>query len=110
MPKRRIAHSMAYVTAPDHETARRIARSIVEQRLAACANFWPIESTFWWRGEREDAAEFVVVFKTRDALLGKLIDSVRVMHPSEVPCIVSYPMGPALREYLAWIDAETVQR
>jgi len=60
---------MAYVTAPDRTTARKIARTIVERRLAACANLWPVESIYRWRGHREETGEFVIVFKTRKALL-----------------------------------------
>jgi periplasmic divalent cation tolerance protein len=101
---------MAYVTAPDRATARKISRAILDQRLAACANFWPVESVYRWRGTREEPREFVIVFKTRTALLRKLIAAVRRIHPYEVPCIVTYPMGPALPAYLAWIDAETAQR
>lgn len=110
MAKRRTPHSMAYVTAPDRESATKIARSIVDRRLAACANFWPVESAYWWRGNREESPEFVIVFKTRSSLLPELIAAVRREHPSEVPCIVSYPMGPGLPAYLAWIDEETDQR
>ncbi len=101
---------MAYVTAPNREVARRIARTVVERRLAACANLWPIESRYWWKGALEESNEFVIVFKTRRSLLRKLIAAVRRVHPYEVPCIVTYPMGPALTEYLEWIDAETAQR
>ncbi len=107
---RRAGHAMAYVTAPDLKTARAIAQTIVEKRLEACANVWPIESTYRWKGAIEHANEFSIVFKTRRDLLKKLIAAVRAEHPYEVPCIVSYPMGPALPEYLAWIDAETAQR
>jgi periplasmic divalent cation tolerance protein len=83
---------------------------VVERRLAACANVWPAESMYWWKGALEETAEFVIVFKTRRSLLRKLIAAVRAIHPYEVPCIVSYPMGDALPEYLDWIDAETAQR
>ena len=110
MARRRAAHAMAYVTAPDRATARDIARAVLDRRLAACANLWPVESVYRWHGKRQETNEFVIVFKTRAALLPKLIGEVRRLHPSEVPCIVSYPMGPALDEYLDWIDAETVQR
>jgi len=110
MARRRAAHAMAYVTAPDRATARDIARAVVDRRLAACANLWPVESVYRWHGKREETSEFVIVFKTRAALLPKLIGEVHRLHPSEVPCIVSYPMGRALDEYLDWIDAETVQR
>lgn len=110
MVKRHVPHAMAYVTAPDRTTARRIARAVVDRRLAACANLWPVESVYRWRGTREETREFVIVFKTRQALLKSLIAAVSRMHPYEVPCIVSYPMGPALAEYLKWIDAETAHR
>jgi len=49
-PRRPAAHAMAYVTAPDLETARSIARAVVGRRLAACANLWPIESMYRWKG------------------------------------------------------------
>src|SRR6267378_4191239 len=95
-------HAMAYVTVPDRTTARKISRAVLDQRLAACANFWPVESIYRWRGSREEAHEFVLVFKTRQSLLKKLIVEVRRMHPDDVPCIVSYPMGPALGSFLDW--------
>jgi len=104
---RQTGHAMAYVTVPDRTTARKISRAVLEQRLAACANFWPAESIYRWRGSRQETREFVIVFKTRKSLLKKLIAAVRRLHPYDVPCIVTYPMGPALPEYLAWIDAET---
>ena len=110
MARRRIPHAMAYVTAPDRETARTIARVVVERRLAACANYWPVESRYWWQGTQEETSEFVIIFKTRRSLVRKLIAAVRSVHPAEVPCIVSYPMGAAFPEYLSWIDAETAQR
>ncbi len=110
MASRRIPHAMAYVTAPDRRTARTIARVVIERRLAACANYWPVESRYWWQGTQEETNEFVIIFKTRRSLVRKLIAAVRSVHPAEVPCVVSYPMGPALPEYLKWIDAETAQR
>ena len=110
MARRRAAHAMAYVTAPDRTTARDIARAVLDRRLAACANLWPVESIYRWHGKREETSEFVIVFKTRRSLVRKLIAAVQRVHPAEVPCIVSYPMGPALPAYLSWIDAETAQR
>jgi len=110
MPKPRSPHAMAYVTAPDLRTARRIGRTIVRKRLAACANLWPIESMYWWKDKLDDAREVVIVFKTRAALVRRLIEAVRALHPYEIPCIVSYRMGDALPAYTNWIDRETVQR
>src|SRR5438552_17137417 len=110
MARRRAAHAMAYVTAPDRATARDIARAVLDRRLAACANLWPVESVYRWHGKREEANEFVIVFKTRAERLRKLIGEVRRLHPSEVRCIGSYPTGTALDEYRDWIGVGTVQR
>src|SRR2546425_10224363 len=110
MAPRRVPHSMAYVTAPDRDTARSIARTAVERRLAACANIWPAESMYRGKGTLEEAEEFVIVFKTRRSLIRKLIAAVRAVHPYEVACIVSYPMGAAVPAVVAWVDAETAQR
>src|SRR5206468_10600818 len=110
MARRRAAHAMAYVTAPDRATARDIARAVLDRRLAACANLWPVESVYRWHGKRQETNEFVIVIKTRAALLPKLIGVVRRLHPSEVPCIVSYPLGLALDEYHHSIAADTVPR
>lgn len=100
-------HGMAYVTAPDRATARRIARAVLESRLAACANLMAAESLYWWRGAIEEAQEVVVVFKTRRALLGRLIAAVRDVHPYDVPCAVGYGMVASLPAYARWIDEST---
>ncbi len=98
---------MAYVTAPDRRSAQRIARTVLEARLAACANLVPIDSLYWWHGSLERAKEFLVIFKTRKPLARRLIAAVRAVHPYEVPCVVTYPMQEAFAPYLAWIDRET---
>ncbi len=98
---------MAYVTAPDRRAAKRIARTVLDRKLAACANLLPAESLYWWEGQIEEAKEIVVVFKTRRVLLHRLIDAVRKVHPYEVPCVVGYGMAAALPAYLRWIDAAT---
>lgn len=103
-PKR---HAMVYVTAPDGKEARKIARAILKQRLAACANMFPSDSMYWWEGRIEGAKEIVVIFKTQEARVRRLIEAVRRLHPYEVPCIVSYPMGLALDAYVTWIDRVT---
>ena len=100
-------HVMAYVTAPDAGSARRIARAVLERRLAACANLVPIDSIYWWRGSLERAKEVLLILKTRRALLPRLMAAIRAAHPYETPCIVTYPMDEGFPPYLAWIDRET---
>src|SRR5438552_16968651 len=79
---RRGPHAMEYVTAPDRTSARKIARTIVERRLAARANLTPDESMYRVRGHREETREFVIVCKTPKALVRKLTAADRGPHPS----------------------------
>lgn len=101
---------MVYVTTPDRDTGYRIARVILEERLAACANLLPAESMYWWEGRIEEAKEVIVIFKTRSTRVRGLIERVKGLHPYDVPCIVSYPMGTALDAYVDWIDRETARQ
>ena len=101
---------MVYVTAPNRAVARKIAKVVLRRRLAACANLAPIESSYWWKGAIEEAAEVLVIFKTRRVLARPLMTAVKAVHPYEVPCIVVYPMIDALPAYAEWIDEETRQR
>lgn len=100
-------HVSVYVTAPDIDAARRIARHVVEQRLAACANMMPIHSVYRWEGSMQEEAEIALFLKTRRALLPQVEEAVRTLHPHAVPCIVAFDIIGGHAPYLAWLDAET---
>ena len=93
---------------PDGDSARRLARELVEARLAACVQIGaPVESLYHWRGRLETATEVPVAIKTRAAAWADLERAIRARHPYELPEIVAVPILDALPDYLAWIDAET---
>lgn len=97
-----------YVTAPDHEVARRIGRTVVEERLAACANLLgAIESVYWWEGNLESANEVALVVKTAGDRVDALIQRLVELHPYDCPCIVSLPIEQGHPPFLDWIHAET---
>ena len=98
---------MVYTTVGDEETARKIARALVDEQLVACVNFFPIQSVYRWEGEREEAAELALVMKSRAALYGRLEQRLRALHPYDLPAIVAYEISAGLPEYLAWIDTST---
>ncbi len=99
---------LVYVTAPDAETAGRIARALVEERLAACANILNgMHSIYRWQGAVEEAHEVVCLFKTTGERRERLFERVRELHPYEVPCIVSLPLYAGSAPFLEWIAAET---
>jgi len=96
------------VTCPDMVSAERVARAVLEPRLAACANIAPgLRSLYRWQGRIEDEGELAVTLKTRAALFGRLAEAVTAVHPYEVPAIVALPILRASEAYAAWILAET---
>lgn len=99
-----------YVTAPSEEDARGLARHLLELRLAACANRWPVASQYWWRGRLEEAREHAVLLKTRKAMLPRLVAEVRKVHGHDVPCVVGWPIAGGNEDYLAWVRAEASGR
>lgn len=96
-----------YVTAPDQETARRLARALLERRLVACANLFPIASMYHWEGRIEEAPEVAMLLKTPRANVDAVAAAVAEMHPYDVPCVVGFPIAGGHAPYYAWIDRET---
>jgi len=100
--------AFVYITAKSPEQAESIGRTLVEERLAACANILPgMRSVYRWKGNIETADETVLVAKTRMALAEALAARVKALHTYETPCVVILPVAGGLPEFLAWIDAET---
>lgn len=102
---------MIYITAPSQDEAMTLARILVEERLAACANvLGPITSVYWWDGKVNEGAEIALIAKTRAALVDALIARVRQVHPYECPCVVSLPVEAGNPAFLDWITTETASR
>lgn len=99
-----------YVTCPDRETARRIARALLDARLVACANILPVESMYRWEGAIVDATEVAMFLKTRHENVAEVAEVVARMHPDAIPCVVGFPLDGGHAPYLRWIDAETSAR
>ncbi len=95
-----------YITCPDENTAREISRKLVAQRLAACANFFPISSVYWWENAIQQEGEWVLILKTRPELEDTLEAALQKLHPYEVPCIMRYEVR-ANASYEAWIREST---
>lgn len=101
---------LVYVVCRDRDEARRIARSLVENRLAAGTNIFPIESLYWWQGQIVEDNEVVLIVKTRAGLFEAIRDHVKGMHSYEVPAIICLPITNVNREYVSWVETETGQR
>jgi periplasmic divalent cation tolerance protein len=91
-------------TAGSEEEARKIARHLVEQRLAACVNIVPqIESTYRWQGKVESAREWLLLIKTTVERFPDVRDAVRELHSYEVPECISINVEDGSAAYLEWI-------
>ncbi len=102
--------SLIYITAGGVDEARAIARELVTSRLAACANIIDnVNSLYWWNGEVQDDREAIIILKTREALISRLVERVKSMHSYECPCIVSLPIAEGNPAFLEWIGTETRQ-
>lgn len=88
--------------------AQKLARLILESRLAACVQCERIESVYRWKGKIESAAEFRLTAKTRAALVAPLQTFIRANHAYELPEIVVTPIVAGLPPYLEWVATETL--
>ncbi|SMH57888.1 divalent-cation tolerance protein CutA [Azospirillum agricola] len=99
---------LAYVTAGSREEALRIGRALVGERLAACANVLDgMTSVYRWNGAIEEAAEAVLIAKTRAELFEPLAERVRALHSYDTPCVVEVKLGRGNPAFLAWLGQET---
>lgn len=100
--------NLVYITATSVAEARTIARELVSDRLAACANIIDnVNSLYWWNGEIQDDREVIVIAKTRECLIPELVEKVKSMHSYECPCIVSLPIKDGNQAFLDWVASET---
>src|SRR4030042_878921 len=97
------------ITAKDQEEAQKIAKALVKRRQAACVNIVPaVNSYFWWKDKLEATDESLLIVKTKEALLPEVIKSVKKIHSYRLPEIIALPIVGGSRDYLEWIDSETI--
>lgn len=97
-----------YMTAKNQAEARKIAKALVTEKLAACVNILPeMTSIYRWEGEVEESKEVAIIAKTRKNLFKKLEKRVRELHSYDCPCIIALPIEDGSKPFLKWIKAET---
>lgn len=102
------APRLVLTTAPDRGVAERIARGLVERRLAACVSFLPsMRSVYRWKCDVEEADEFWLIAKTTAGKLVELERALAELHPYEVPECVALAPDRVEAKYLAWLVRES---
>lgn len=99
-----------YVTAPNAETAARIGRTLVEEKLAACVNIHgEMRSIYEWDGKVELQLETPVIVKTTQAGASAARDRILELHPHETPCVAALPVSNdgSHAPFLEWVTTQT---
>ena len=91
-------------TVANRDDAHRLARALVERKLAACAQISEIESIYHWQGEVQQSGELRVLFKTTDERYALVESTIRELHPYEMPEVIALPIVGGASEYLRWIQ------
>jgi periplasmic divalent cation tolerance protein len=98
---------VVFSTFPNPDKAAEVARTLVEERLAACANLAPgVRSIYRWKGELQDESETLAVIKTTDERLNALVARLQSLHPYEVPEVLALPVTAGSAKYIEWVAGE----
>jgi len=95
-----------YITNGSAEEAHKVAGHLLQKRLVACANIFPVSSAYHWQGVLQQEQEFVALVKTRTSLWEAVKREVATVHSYQTPCIMRFEVS-ANEEYEAWIEQET---
>jgi periplasmic divalent cation tolerance protein len=99
---------VALTTLGSVDDARRLVRSLVDDRLVACGTILEgATSVYRWEGNVTEDREVVVIFKTRLDRWTELAEAVNARHPYDVPELLALPVGSGLEAYLRWVETET---
>ncbi len=94
-----------YITCTDKKEAKKIAMHLLKNRLIACANVFPTDSFYWWKGKIVEDKEVVLFAKTLDSTFPEIIVAVKKLHSYSIPCISKIPENADL-DYLEWLKGE----
>jgi periplasmic divalent cation tolerance protein len=96
------------ITTGSSDEATTIARTLVDEHLAACVNIIPgVRSYFFWEGRTQEAAEVLMICKSRMLLMDAVIARVKMLHTYTIPEIIALPIAAGLPNYLAWVTDAT---
>ncbi len=98
---------LVYITCGSREEAEKIAELLVENKLVACVNFFPVSSLYRWEGKVEKESEFVLLCKTTESKFKEVKEKVKEIHSYDTPAILSVEIRDGDEEYMNWVLSET---
>ena len=103
-----MAVTVSLATCGSQEEARKLARTLLDERLIACANIVPgVTSIYRWEGKVNEDSEWLLVMKSTETLSERLATRIRELHSYDVPETVTFPVTSGNPAYLDWVEGET---
>jgi periplasmic divalent cation tolerance protein len=103
-------YTVVITTTANREDAEIVARSLLEQKLAACVQLLPIHSFYMWEGAAKSENEVLLFIKTRANIYHEVEEAIVKVHKYKTPEIIQLPIVTGLPAYLSWISDETAHR
>lgn len=101
-----MAFAIIYTTHSSEVAAQAVSDHLLQMRLIACANIFPITSAYWWQDALQQEGEWVALLKTRLSYWERIEAEIVKIHPYETPCIIKMEVE-ANAAYEEWIESET---
>ena len=97
--------TLIYITCKDEKETVKISKSLLNKRLIACSNMFPIRSMYFWKGKMQDDKEFAIIAKTKEKNYKKIKEEVLRLHIYDIPCILKID-AEANESYGKWVNEE----
>lgn len=94
-----------YTTCKNKKEAGKIADHLLKKRLIVCANFFPVDSKYWWKGKIESGKEYAIIMKTKEGKFNKIVKEIEKIHSYELPGI-SKEKIEVNKKAASWIKKE----
>jgi periplasmic divalent cation tolerance protein len=101
-----MAFIVIYTTYPNKKVASKIVKHLLQKKLVACSNMFPISSSYWWKGKICNDKEICCILKSKEKNFTLIVKEIKKMHPYDVPCIERIKAS-ANNEFEEWINGVT---
>ena len=95
---------LVIITAPNDQEASMLSHTLVDEKLIACANRFPVQSIYRWQDNIENEAEVMLTCKTLASNLDRVVSRVKELHSYDVPEIIALPILGSSKDYLDWVE------
>ena len=102
-------YSIVYITTSGDLESKKIAKKLLEEKIAACINIIPtIESIYLWKGKIEQDSESIMLVKTKSEMVEEVIKRVEELHSYEIPCVLEITVNKGSKNYIEWMKSELI--